>query len=140
VAVLRPGGELQLGLVGDVGARLMRAGAGQVSWTSDVQEHSFNTPFQLAHQELLPITDNAADGLNYQLQLQPGDVLVAGSDGLFDNMWDHQLAALVAAAAGESSRCDGRGAHMLQSSLNRDSANPVAACAGEKWVCMFLWR
>lgn len=61
-----------------------------------VQEHAFNTPFQLAHLRFVSGADTAGMGLSYSLPLAPGDVLVAGSDGLFDNMWDHQLAGLVA--------------------------------------------
>jgi protein phosphatase PTC7 len=60
-----------------------------------VQEHAFNTPFQLGHLGLLPHADTVGMGLGYSLGLAPGDVLVAGSDGLFDNMWDDQLEQLV---------------------------------------------
>jgi hypothetical protein len=37
-----------------------------------------------------------------------GDVLVAGSDGLFDNMWDTQLAEVVAGVI----RCVGNMSHI----------------------------
>lgn len=63
-----------------------------------VQEHSFNTPFQLADPQRLPGCDRPQGGLDYSTRLQRGDVVVAGSDGLFDNMWDIQLAELVTAA------------------------------------------
>jgi hypothetical protein len=61
-----------------------------------IQEHSFNTPYQLAHLGHMPNADTAGMGLGYSLGLAPGDVVVAGSDGLFDNMWDDQLEELVA--------------------------------------------
>ena len=32
----------------------------------------------------------------YDVELEPGDVVVFGSDGLFDNVWDHDIAAVVA--------------------------------------------
>lgn len=64
--------------------------------TPQVQEHSFNTPYQLACPAHLPEADRPSDGLSYSSRLQRGDVLVGGSDGLFDNMWDTQLAELVA--------------------------------------------
>jgi protein phosphatase PTC7 len=63
-----------------------------------IQEHSFNTPFQLACPQFLPASDRPQGGLTYSTRLQKGDVIVAGSDGLFDNMWDTQLAELVASA------------------------------------------
>lgn len=63
-----------------------------------IQEHAFNTPFQLASPQFLPACDRPQGGLTYSARLAQGDVLVAGSDGLFDNMWDTQLAELVATA------------------------------------------
>ena len=34
-----------------------------------------------------------------QLALEPGDVIILATDGLFDNMWDEQLVSLAAAAS-----------------------------------------
>ena len=31
----------------------------------------------------------------YDVELESGDVVVFGSDGLFDNVWDHDIAAVV---------------------------------------------
>ena len=62
-----------------------------------VQQHRFNMPLQLACEELLPGADGPADADVYEIDLEPGDVLVAATDGLFDNMWDRQLEQLVAA-------------------------------------------
>ena len=59
--------------------------------------HSFNCPFQLASAELWPQADSADDADVYEVDLQPGDVIIMGSDGLFDNMWDAQLEKIVAA-------------------------------------------
>lgn len=53
-------------------------------------------PFQLASPEILPDTDTAEDAMTYELDLEPGDVIVMGTDGLFNNMWDEELAPLVA--------------------------------------------
>jgi serine/threonine protein phosphatase PrpC len=60
------------------------------------QQHEFNMPYQLAHPLEFPDTDLADDAQLYELPVQPADVLVAGSDGLFDNMWDDQLCEIVA--------------------------------------------
>ena len=54
-------------------------------------------PLQLACTELLPGADGPDDADVYELDLAPGDVLVAATDGLFDNMWDAPLGALLAA-------------------------------------------
>jgi len=37
----------------------------------------------------------AAAAQLYDVELEPGDVVVFGSDGLFDNVWDHDIAAVV---------------------------------------------
>jgi hypothetical protein len=62
-----------------------------------VQQHRFNMPLQLACAELLPGADGPDDADVYELDLAPGDVLVAATDGLFDNMWDRELERLLAA-------------------------------------------
>ncbi len=54
-------------------------------------------PLQLACAELLPGADGPDDADVYELNLAPGDVLVAATDGLFDNMWDRELERLLAA-------------------------------------------
>ena len=60
-----------------------------------VQQHAFNMPYQLASARLLPEADAPEDADVYELDVEPGDVVVLGTDGLFDNMWDDQLAAIV---------------------------------------------
>jgi protein phosphatase PTC7 len=59
------------------------------------QQHSFNCPFQLASQKRYPEANSPDDADVYEVSLLPGDILVLGSDGLFDNMWDSQLEAVV---------------------------------------------
>ena len=68
----------------------------QVVTKAKPQQHEFNMPFQLAHPLEFPETDLADDAQLYELPVQPRDVVVAGSDGLFDNMWDEQLCEIVA--------------------------------------------
>ncbi|KAL6748610.1 hypothetical protein V8C86DRAFT_2873510 [Haematococcus lacustris] len=51
-------------------------------------------PYQLADQAALPETDTAADAQLYQLPVQEGDIIIVASDGLWDNLWDEQVAAM----------------------------------------------
>ncbi|PNH08619.1 putative protein phosphatase 2C 26 [Tetrabaena socialis] len=90
-------GLLCIANLGDSGVRVVRRGA--LVLASSPQEHQFNMPYQLAHPDNLPGTDTASDAQMYQLALEPGDVIIIASDGLYDNMWDEQLASLAAAAA-----------------------------------------
>lgn len=59
------------------------------------QQHNFNCPFQLASHKLHPEADSPEDADVYEVELLPGDIVVIGSDGLFDNMWDDQLESIV---------------------------------------------
>lgn len=52
-------------------------------------------PYQLGCATYLEETDYPSDANIYHFQVRPGDVVVAGSDGLFDNVFDKDLAALV---------------------------------------------
>ena len=42
--------------------------------------------------------DRALDGDQYHFSVEEGDILVMGSDGIFDNIWDDALEETVAAA------------------------------------------
>eukprot|EP00884_Botryococcus_braunii_P015282 jgi/Botrbrau1/2437/Bobra.0395s0058.1 len=93
VALLRPGNILEIANVGDSGFRLLRGGS--ILFSSTVQQHSFNLPYQLASPELLPEADTADDAALYEIDAQQGDILILGTDGLFDNMWNDQLERIV---------------------------------------------
>lgn len=82
--------------VGDSGIRLLRGG--RVEWATGVQEHVWNCPYQLSHPSFVAQTDTPADAAVSTLQLRPGDIIVAGTDGLWDNMWEAQLLAVVKGA------------------------------------------
>ena len=59
------------------------------------QQHSFNCPYQLASPTKWPEADTADDADVYEVEMLPGDVIVLGSDGLFDNMWNFELEAII---------------------------------------------
>lgn len=59
------------------------------------QQHSFNCPYQLASPTKWPEADTADDADVYEVEMLPGDVIVLGSDGLLDNMWNFELEAVV---------------------------------------------
>lgn len=92
------------------------------------QQHSFNCPFQLSRlpqpedfERLLrtglpglrklvrcvqatptPRQDKPGDAVGYTLKLQEGDLLVLGTDGLFDNLFDRELCELAGLALSPS--------------------------------------
>lgn len=53
----------------------------EVLHQSDEQQHSFNFPFQLG-----PQGDPAHHAQEFRHSLEVGDIVVVGSDGLYDNL------------------------------------------------------
>jgi serine/threonine protein phosphatase PrpC len=58
--------------------------------TTEMQ-HEFNYPYQLGSYSPW----RARDADLYDLKMMPGDVIVMGSDGLFDNVFDEEIVAVV---------------------------------------------
>lgn len=78
--------------LGDSGLRLLRNG--KIIFKTEPQDHSFNRPFQLSCMDYSN-GDQALDAVDYELSVEDGDVVIMGSDGIFDNMWDEGLEELV---------------------------------------------
>lgn len=59
--------------------------------------HAFNSPFQLAilpeHLKGRAFSDRVVDSIRESIEVKHGDVVVMGTDGLFDNRYNSQLAA-----------------------------------------------
>ena len=90
VLVSCDGTKIRAANLGDSGFRVIRGG--RVVRASDPQEHYFNCPYQLAYEPLSEDTDLASDALTYEIDVVPGDLVVLGSDGLFDNVFDDEIA------------------------------------------------
>ncbi|KAL9241757.1 hypothetical protein vseg_015826 [Gypsophila vaccaria] len=65
---------------------------GSTVFRSPVQQYGFNFPYQLANGNG---GDLPSSGQVFTFPVASGDVLVAGTDGLFDNMYDNEICALV---------------------------------------------
>ena len=66
------------------------------------QQHQFNMPFQLAVPGPEQYSDTCENAVVYELELEPGDVVVLATDGVLDNLWDVQLAEVVHRCLGVS--------------------------------------
>ena len=77
----------------------------KVSYPLQAQQHSFNCPYQLASPTKWPEADKPEDADVYEIELLPGDIVILGSDGLFDNMWNYELEAIVADHIAVSQGC-----------------------------------
>ena len=83
--------------VGDSGFIIIRNGG--IIYRSKPQQHRFNAPYQLT---ICPperngscIQDQPKDGDTYEHQLADGDMVVMGTDGLFDNLFDWQILQVI---------------------------------------------
>ncbi|KAF7816168.1 putative protein phosphatase 2C 26 isoform X1 [Senna tora] len=91
VAMLEKNGTLKIANVGDCGLRVIREG--RVIFSTSPQEHYFDCPFQLSSQMA---GQTYLDAMVSNVELMEGDTIVMGSDGLFDNVFDHEIVSLVA--------------------------------------------
>jgi protein phosphatase PTC7 len=99
-------GRLAAANVGDSGFVLLGRGVGshrgagssrgqlQIRYRSPQQEHSFGHPYQLGHHDA---ADEPEDAMLTTMPVYPGDVIVVGSDGLFDNLHDEEIVEIVEA-------------------------------------------
>ncbi|KAL4854234.1 putative protein phosphatase 2C 55 [Chlorella vulgaris] len=67
-------------------------GSLEIKYRSPQQEHSFGYPYQLGH---YPEADQPEDAMLTTMPLSPGDIVVLGSDGLWDNVSEEELLAEV---------------------------------------------
>tara|TARA_R100000005_G_scaffold95695_2_gene78287 strand:- start:345 stop:1094 length:750 start_codon:yes stop_codon:yes gene_type:complete len=74
--------------LGDCGVLVIRNGA--VVYRSVEQEHLFNSPYQLGSG-----TDDLDDAWRYHIDLESGDLVIFGSDGLFNNLYDNIILEVV---------------------------------------------
>jgi len=88
------GAALVASNLGDSGLRVVREG--EVVLRSETQEHRFNCPFQLACPDFVPRTDLPSAAQRIEYSLEAGDVVVLGTDGLFDNLFDEDIGRIVA--------------------------------------------
>ena len=90
-----PNGVLRVANLGDSGFRLVRSG--KVTAVSGEQRHSPFTPWQLtvapAGQDMIEDQPEAAELV--ELMLEPGDIVILATDGLFDNVYDDEIESVI---------------------------------------------
>ncbi|TPP56179.1 PTC7 protein phosphatase a [Fasciola gigantica] len=93
IALHRRDHKLYAATLGDSGYLVVRQG--HIVQRSTHQKHTFNTPFQLASP--LPVQtshfyrDLPTQAAQSSINIEPGDLLVVGTDGLFDNLTDTMI-------------------------------------------------
>ncbi|CAN6469727.1 unnamed protein product [Victoria cruziana] len=89
IAMLEKNGILKIANVGDCGLKIIRKG--KVIFSTTPQEHYFDCPFQLSS-EIGGQT--CEDAVVSHVEVMEGDTIVMGSDGLFDNVFDHEIVSI----------------------------------------------
>ncbi|KAK9066683.1 hypothetical protein SSX86_014006 [Deinandra increscens subsp. villosa] len=76
--------------LGDSGFMVVRDGC--TVFRSPAQQHDFNFTYQLENGSN---SDLPSSGQVFSIPVAPGDVIIAGTDGLFDNLYNNDITAIV---------------------------------------------
>ncbi|KAG4931697.1 hypothetical protein AAZX31_17G235800 [Glycine max] len=114
--------------LGDSGFMVVRDGC--TIFRSPVQQHDFNFTYQL---ECGSNGDLPSSGQVFTIPVAPGDVIVAGTDGLFDNLYNNEITAVVVHAmrTGLSPQVTAQKIAALarQRALDKDRQTPFSTAA-----------
>lgn len=86
--VLLDGFCLRTANLGDSGFMVVRGT--DVVFRSKEQQHSFNFPYQLGTGS----ADYPCHAVSVTVNIQPGDLIIVGTDGLWDNLYDDEIVEL----------------------------------------------
>lgn len=88
LAVLRKD-QLRVANIGDCGISIIRNH--HYLFRSEEQQHAFNFPYQLGARS----RDKPCHAQSFTIQVQKGDIIIMGTDGLYDNLFDKDILKLV---------------------------------------------
>ncbi|KAI8381599.1 phosphatase 2C-like domain-containing protein [Radiomyces spectabilis] len=88
LAILRHD-ELRIANLGDCGISVIRHN--NYIFRSEEQQHSFNFPYQLGTSS----PDRPKDAQTFTIRVEKGDIVILGSDGLYDNLFDREILSIV---------------------------------------------
>ena len=88
-------GIFRVANIGDSGFMVIRNE--KILLESAEHQHEFNYPYQLGiGEDGKPHgQDRPEDAQVYRMQLENGDIVVMGTDGLFDNLWPKQILSII---------------------------------------------
>ncbi|KEZ44473.1 hypothetical protein SAPIO_CDS3484 [Scedosporium apiospermum] len=78
--------------LGDSQVLVMRPGEKEILYKTTEQWHWFDCPFQLGTNSLDTPRKNAALTM---MEIEVGDIVLAMSDGVIDNLWEHEIVRIV---------------------------------------------
>ncbi|KAK1554738.1 hypothetical protein Q3G72_016601 [Acer saccharum] len=114
--------------LGDSGFMVVRDGC--TVFRSPAQQHDFNFTYQL---ECGTDGDLPSSGQVFTIPVAPGDVIIAGTDGLFDNLYNSDITAVVVhamrAGLGPQVTAQKIAALARQRALDKDRQTPFSTAA-----------
>jgi serine/threonine protein phosphatase PrpC len=84
IAILRED-ELRIANLGDCSIGVIRYN--EFIFRNEEQQHSFNYPYQLGTGSL----ETPKDSQQFTVKIQKGDIIVMGSDGIYDNLFEDDI-------------------------------------------------
>lgn len=142
-------GRLATATVGDSGFLLLgrslenfmsstTRGKLHIRYRSPQQEHSFGCPYQLGHQEG---ADNPEDAMLSTMPLYPDDILIMGSDGLFDNLSDEEILETVEAVVDRGGKTGAISKQLafkaFEASIDRHRTTPYSIAASSAFEMVY---
>ena len=106
-------GYLHTANLGDSGFLIIRNR--EILFKSLSQQHSFNFPYQLQYNG----GDNIEDIDQKKIPIQIGDIIIVGTDGLFDNLYPEQIVDLI----NRNSNLNSLSVNLVQSAFNLSKNN-----------------
>ena len=92
-------GKLNSFNIGDSGYIILRPKLTKLTciFKSEIQQYDFNFPYQLSHTESGEINYKAVieSGNSQTFQLQKGDIVIIGTDGVFDNLFTTEIISII---------------------------------------------
>lgn len=99
-------GQIKAANLGDSGFVIIRNK--KVVFKTKALEHFFDCPFQFgAYPEFMEATDTVDDAEEYNVTVHAGDIIVAGTDGLWDNCYESEMMELLPAKPEEVEKSAG---------------------------------
>ncbi len=91
IGKMTPDGIFRVANMGDSGFLIIRNQ--EILLQSSEHQHQFNFPYQLGRNKYGEPhgEDRPSDAQMYQITLEQNDIVVMGSDGLFDNVWPKEI-------------------------------------------------
>ncbi|CAN1784664.1 Probable protein phosphatase 2C 26 [Linum perenne] len=133
--MLERNGTLKVANVGDCGLKLIRGG--QIIFSTSPQEHYFDCPYQLSSET---IGQTYLDAMISNVEVMEGDTIVMGSDGLFDNVFDHEIVSTIAQHKNVNDTAKVLANLAKVHSLDSSYESPYALEARSKGIEVPMWK